>query len=350
MYYFVLLYPRCEGAAYSNWHPCALLMKLNLLQTGIPWVVSQDSLPNAEQEIMPIGQTLKQISWSDTLDQWVIRLSDFGIRVVLSIAVFYLGRLVIKLLMNWFDKLVKRKHWEKSVEGFIRSVVKVLLYTVLIMTVVHLLGLKAVSFAALLASAGVTIGMALSGQLQNFAGGALLLFIKPFKEGNYVSVKGIEGTVSQIGIFHTSMYTIDNKKIYVPNSMLTTEILTNFSGNEYRRCSWEIAVQTKQDYHKIRTLLLQLLQEDHRALKEPEQTVVLNSFSGTTITILVRTWVKNDDYWDLYWDYNQRVYDAFIEAGIAFPVNQLSLTKHPLRNTLQDDEADDDEDLPSIIE
>lgn len=275
---------------------------------------------------------LQEVNFMEIMHGWLNSAIDLGIRVVLAIAIFFIGRLVIKGCLKLLSRTLLRKKTDSGVNGFLRSVIYALLVLSLIGIIINILGIKAVSFAALLASAGVAVGMALSGQLQNFAGGAILLFTQPFKIGNFIQSQNVEGTVGRIGMFHTTIFTVDNKKIYIPNSILTTDVVINFSEQNLRRCSWKFSIEYDEDIKRVRKILLQLLEQEQRALKQPEPIVVVSEFAESAIVIMVRAWVKNELYWDLFWDFNEKVHEAFGQAGINFPYPQLTLSQ---RDTLR---------------
>lgn len=271
----------------------------------------------------PMMDVIKRVDIQNALHEWINGALDLGIRIVLAIIIFYIGRWGIKKLLQILSKTLLKKNLGSGVNNFLKSVVHVALVIVLIVVIINILGFKAVSFAALLASAGVTIGMALSGQLQNFAGGAILLFTHPFKIGDYIQAKDVEGNVENIGIFHTTIITVDNKKIYIPNGSLTTDVVINYSEQALRRCSWSFSVEYNEDINKVRTLLKGLLENEPRVFKEPEPIIVLNQLAESSVVIMVRAWVKNEEYWGLYWDFNEKAYDTLRRGGIEFPYPHL---------------------------
>lgn len=294
----------------------------------------------------PVLQTLKKMdlqefNLTEIMHGWLNSAIDLGIRVILAIAIFFIGRLVIKGCLKLLSRTLLRRKTDSGVNGFLRSVIYALLVLSLIGIIINILGIKAVSFAALLASAGVAVGMALSGQLQNFAGGAILLFTQPFKIGNFIQSQNVEGTVGRIGMFHTTIFTVDNKKIYIPNSILTTDVVINFSEQNLRRCSWKFSIEYDEDIKRVRKILLQLLEQEQRALKQPEPIVVVNEFAESAIVIMVRAWVKNELYWDLFWDFNEKVHEAFTQAGINFPYPQLTLSQRGASQAAKEQENKD---------
>lgn len=206
-----------------------------------------------------------------------------------------------------------------------RSLVSILLNLILAFAIVSRLGVETTSFAALLASAGVAIGMALSGNLSNFAGGLIILVFKPFKVGDYIEYQNANGTVREIQIFHTILTTVDNKVIYVPNGALSSNAITNYNKQETRRAEWVFGVEYGEDFEKVKAVLQRIIDADPRILKDPAPMIALGALSASSVDIKVRAWAKTADYWDVYFDMNKIVYDTFNKEGIGFPFPQLTV-------------------------
>lgn len=206
-----------------------------------------------------------------------------------------------------------------------KSLVSILLNLILAFAIVSRLGVETTSFAALLASAGVAIGMALSGNLSNFAGGLIILVFKPFKVGDYIESPNASGTVREIQIFHTILVTVDNKVIYVPNGSLSSNAITNYNKQETRRAEWVFGVEYGEDFEKVREVLQRIIDADDRILKDPAPMIVLGALSASSVDIKVRVWTKSADYWNVYFDMNKIVYDTFNKEGIGFPFPQLTV-------------------------
>ena len=187
------------------------------------------------------------------------------------------------------------------------------------------MGVESTSFAALLASAGVAVGMALSGNLSNFAGGLIILVFKPFKVGDYIDGPGVSGTIKEIQIFHTILSTLDNRMIYVPNGMLSGNAVINYSKQEMRRVEWVFGVEYGEDFEKVKAVLQRIIDADPRILKDPAPMIALGALSASSVDIKVRAWAKTADYWDVYFDMNKIVYDTFNKEGIGFPFPQLTV-------------------------
>lgn len=253
---------------------------------------------------------------------------SFGTRILVALLVFFVGKWIVNKLNGLFAKMMEKKGIEVSLASFLKSLVKIVLNFILIITIIGILGIETSSFVALFASAGVAIGMALSGTLQNFAGGVMILLFKPFKVGDFVEAQGIIGTVKEIQIFCTVFNTLDNKVVIVPNGGLSTGIVTNYSKEDNRRVDWIFNVAYGDDYDKAKAVILQLLEEDKRVLKDVkgcEPFVALNALNCSSVDIVVRAWVKSSDYWGVFFDMNEKVYKTFPKQGLNIPFPQMDV-------------------------
>lgn len=239
--------------------------------------------------------------------------------------VFIVGRLLINLVNKLIKRLLFKRDIDPSVKTFVGSLVNVVLTILLIISVVGALGVQTASFAALLASAGVAVGMALSGNLANFAGGLIILLFKPFKVGDYIEGQGTGGTVKEIQIFHTILATPDNKIVYIPNGSLSSGAVTNFSRQDTRRVDWTFGVDYGEDYTKVKQVIETILARDTRIMNDPAPFIALHALADSSVNIVVRVWVKSSDYWDVYFGINQSVYETFNAQGINFPFPQLTV-------------------------
>ena len=222
-------------------------------------------------------------------------------------------------------KILSKRKFETSVQTFLNSLLTILLNLVLAFAIISKLGVETTSLAALLASAGVAVGMALSGNLSNFAGGLVILVFKPFKVGDYIDGPGVNGTVKEIQIFHTILITPDNRTVYVPNGSLSSNAVTNYSYQKVRRIDWTFGVEYGEDFEKVKLVLDRIIAADTRIMKDPVPFIALSSLSASSVDILVRVWVKSSDYWDVMFDMNKVVYDTFNKEGIGFPFPQLTV-------------------------
>ena len=260
----------------------------------------------------------------DRLIDWGI---DAGKNIIGAILIFIIGRFIIKQINRLVSKILRKRKLEVSVETFLKSLLSILLNLVLAFAIISKLGIETTSIAALLASAGVAVGMALSGNLSNFAGGLIILVFKPFKVGDYIDTEtaDVSGTVKEIQIFHTVLATLDNKIIYVPNGVLSSSAITNYSKQNMRRAEWIIGIEYGEDVDKVKGVLEELIEADTRILKDPAPLVALEALSASSVDIVVRAWAKSEDYWSVYFDMNKKIYDTFNRKGIGFPFPQLTV-------------------------
>ena len=249
----------------------------------------------------------------------------FGIKLVVAIVVLLLGRWVIKLIKKGLTRIMERRKADPSLSSFLMSLVSVLLTFLLIIAIVGILGVNTSSLVALLASAGLAIGMALSGTLQNFAGGVMIMLFKPFKVGDFISAQGYEGVVNEIQIFNTHVLTPDNKEVILPNGSLSTGAMTNFSKQGTRRVDWSFSIAYGDDYDKAKSLLLRLCDEDGRIQKTPAPFVELGKLNDSSVDITVRVWVDAADYWAVFFSMNEKVYKAFAAEGLSIPFPQMDV-------------------------
>ena len=256
------------------------------------------------------------------LKDWSI---DAGGRVLAALIVFIIGRFLVSFLNKMVARLLARRKVEASVQTFVKSLVNILLTILLIVAVVSKLGVETTSFAALLASAGVAIGMALSGNLSNFAGGLIVLLLRPYKVGDWIEAQGVSGTVREIQIFHTILTTADNKVIYIPNGALSSGTVVNYSRENTRRIEWVIGVEYGEDFAKVESTVRRILAEDGRILPDPAPFVAVHALDASSVNVVIRVWVKSEDYWSVYFDLNKNIYAVFNEEGIDFPFPQLTV-------------------------
>ena len=282
-------------------------------------------LPDSALTKEEIVDSIVNFNLADTLGSWIDAALDIGIRVLLALVIFYIGRWLIRIVMKGVTKILDRRIEPLGLRHFIRSIARAGLWIVLVIMAINILGFAAVSFAALLASLGVAIGMALSGQLQNFAGGAIILITHPFRIGDYIVYQDVEGTVQDIGIFHTSITTTDNTKIYLPNGNLSTNIIKNTSEMPNRRCQWKFLVDYDVPFERAKGILLTELLKDPRVLQDQGVLAVISDMTESNYTIMIRVWCTNDNMWDLFWDFNGRATELFAGEGFPRPYSKVEL-------------------------
>lgn len=286
-----------------------------------------DSAKVAAKEL--VKEEIAKAEGLDKLSLITEQLVDFSIRagerILIAVVVFIVGRFLISMLNKLVNRMLERRKLDVSVKTFVRSLVNILLTVLLIVSVIGALGVETTSFAALLASAGVAIGMALSGNLQNFAGGLIILLFKPYKVGDWIESQNVSGTVREIQIFHTILTTADNKVIYIPNGAMSSGVVINYSYQVNRRVEWIVGVDYGEDFGKVKAVVDGILAADSRILADPAPFVALNALDASSVNIVIRVWVKTGDYWNVYYDINKAIYETFNEKGINFPFPQLTV-------------------------
>ena len=265
------------------------------------------------------------ISMDVFLSKIIDLATSLGSRILTAIVVFLIGRWIVKKLNRIVLSIMEKKQVEASLFSFTKSLVSITLNFILIIVIIGVLGIETSSFIALFASAGVAIGMALSGTLQNFAGGIMILIFKPFKVGDVLEAQGQTGTVKEIQIFNTIISTPDNKIIIIPNGGLSTGIMKNYSKEPTRRVDWEFGIAYGDSYEKAKAVIERLLKADSRILSSPTYFIALNSLGESSVNIVVRAWVNAEDYWNVFFSKNEKVYKTFAEENLNIPFPQLDV-------------------------
>jgi len=247
------------------------------------------------------------------------------LKIVLALVVYAAGRWLIRRLLAVLDAMFERRQVDLSLRAFLRNLAKVIFYILLVLTIIPLLGINVTSIVALLASAGLAIGMALSGTLQNFAGGVMILLLKPYKVGDFISAQGQSGTVEEIQLFSTKILTGDRQTIYIPNSSISSAIVDNYSRSATRRVDWSVAISYGDDVDAARAAILGMLAAHDKVLKDPEALVWVGALNDSSVSLTVRAWVLNADYWDVFFQMNERFYKELPAAGVRFPFPQMDV-------------------------
>lgn len=356
-----------------------------LLQVQAP---SVDPMPTVPDEV----RQLSTLSLDELLDKLVNVSVQFAINLAIALIVFYIGKFIIKRIHRLVGNIMLRRGVDTSLSTFILSFIRIVLYFILIVTVIGILGVETSSFLALFASAGVAIGMALSGTLQNFAGGILILLLKPYRVGDYIEAQGFAGTVKEIQMFSTLILTIDNRAILIPNGVLSTSTINNASHEDYRRVQWNIGISYGDDVAAARQTILNMLLADdmvikryieddrqsveaeqdkeeterqqlvdseyesrgflyrlfhhrrrlHRVIEERREklkekfeaqkprtdrspSVNVDSLGDSSVNLVVRAWTRSENYWPLYYKFNEAFYYELPRRGINFPFPQLDV-------------------------
>ena len=263
---------------------------------------------------------------SALIDKLINASVDLGGRILGAIVIFIIGKLLVNWANRLFAKLLQKRKVDASIQSFLKSIINITLLVLLFLAVIGQLGIELTSFAALLASVGVAVGMALSGNLSNFAGGVIILVFRPYKVGDYIEAStGASGTVTDIQIFHTVFTTPDNKVVYAPNGAMSGAVVTNYSKLDTRRVDFSFSVEYGSDFKQVRQILMDIIHADNRIMQTPEPFVELGALSDSSVNITVRVWVKSADYWAVNFDMNKNVYATFNEKGISFPFTQITV-------------------------
>ena len=308
-------------------------------------------IPVPEVSNQSFWKGLEGLSFDELIQKMVNGLISFGLKVGIAILVFYVGRYIIRKLYKMVYNVMTHRNIDQSLTTFVLSLIRMVLYFILGISIIGILGLETSSFLAIFASAGVAIGMALSGTLQNFAGGVLILLLKPYKVGDFIEVNGYTGTVKSIQLFNTVINTVDNKAIILPNGALSTGSINNYSLESYRRVDWTVCLAYGTDLDKAKEALMEIVQSDPRVVKKyieddemyKQQNLIdkrvvsvqnkverppfvgLNEMADSSINFVVRAWTHASNYWPLYFDINERIYKELPEKGFSFPFPQMDV-------------------------
>ncbi|CVK16632.1 small conductance mechanosensitive channel [Apibacter mensalis] len=250
---------------------------------------------------------------------------ELGIKIVTCLVVYYLGWFLIKWIEKLFHKFLERRKIDPSVKSFLGSLCNITLNILLIMSIIGILGIQTTSFAALIASAGLAVGMAMKDNLGNFAGGVMILFNKPIKIGDHILAQNQEGVVQSIGILYTVLTTSDNKTIYIPNGPLSTGSILNFSTQPQRRIDITIGVDYGTSLQEVKDILEEIISSNSSILKSPEPFIGLLKLNDSSIDFVVRVWAESADYWPVYFFLNENIYEKFTHAKINIPFPQLTV-------------------------
>lgn len=348
---------------------------------------SEEQIAKEAEKINSWSSQFTDLPIDQVIEKLISSTVDFALKLLAAIVVFYIGRFIINRIHRSVQHIMQRRQMDKSLSTFILSALKSTLLFILIIVVISILGIETSSFIALFASAGVAIGMALSGTLQNFAGGVLILLLKPYKVGDFIEAQGFMGTVKEIQIFNTVLNTTDNKSIYIPNGGLSTGSINNYSKEDYRRIEWTVGISYGDDYDVAKQKILELIAADDRIVKgsmledkkhrvnmqkeetteeetpiEEDQTkvsalkrffhrkrkefkekqaskmpaiiaqdidctpfIAIQSLASSSVDLVVRVWAPSQYYWGVYFDMNEKIYKELPKVGISFPFPQMDV-------------------------
>lgn len=262
---------------------------------------------------------------NDMLEKLLPKLLEGGMSLVWSLAFLFIGLKLIHFLRKLLRNALERSSVDTGVVQFLDALVKIASYAVLVLALLARFGIQTTSFITLLGSAGVAIGLSLQGSLANFAGGILILMLKPFVVGDYIIACGCEGTVVEISLFATTLHSADNRNVVIPNGTLSNSNIIDCSANENRRVDMSVDVAYNTDLKRARRIIEEILERDEKVLKDPAFVVAVNELGDSGITILIRPWVKNEDYWTVRWRVLEQVHDRLNEEGIEIPFPQMTI-------------------------
>lgn len=249
-------------------------------------------------------------------------ISLYGLSILGAILTVVIGLWIAKALTNRSAKMVKKRGYDETLASFVSKLVKVILYLVVIIAALDQIGVDTTSVIAVLGAAGIAVGFALQGTLSNFAAGVMIIIFRQIKVNDFVEGGGTMGTVAEIGMFHTKLDTPDNKAIYVPNSKLVGDNITNFSEHDIRRVDMVVGISYQDDIDKAKSIINELLEKDERVLEDPAPTVVVGALADSSVNFNVRPWTKKENYWTFYWDMTETIKKKFDEEGISIPFPQ----------------------------
>jgi len=258
-------------------------------------------------------------------EAWLPMVVQYGSQVLLAIVTLVIGWWIIGRLTAAIHVLMEKRNIDRTLHGFIGALVGIGLKVILLVSVAGMIGVETTSFIALIGAAGLAVGLALQGSLANFAGGMLILIVRPIRAGEYIEAQGVGGTVDSIQIFNTILKTPDNKTIIIPNGSLSNGNIINYSRQPTRRVDLNIGIDYGDDVKMARSILLELADADERVFKDPEAVVWLVSLGDNSVNLSLRMWTKTDDYWGVYWGIQELAKERFDEAGITIPFPQRTV-------------------------
>ncbi len=311
------------------------------IEVPTPAIPPSDSIRAVTENIIQQVQTDPESFWHGVLDSAI----HFGLKVLVALLIYLIGAWLIRRVKRLLVRVFERRHTERTLASFICSFVSITLTVMLVIATIGTLGVDTTSFAALLAAGGMAIGMALSGTVQNFAGGIILLVFRPFKAGDFITAQGQSGTVMDVNIFSTKILTTDNRVVVLPNGALSNGTIENVSAQVLRRVEWKVSVSYGVDSNACMDAIRAILLSDKRILTSaderpknhsrsavdtagltiPDPTVVLSSLNTSDITFYIRAWVRTTDYWDVLYDLNNRFYTELPPQGFPFAYPHMDI-------------------------
>ncbi len=269
--------------------------------------------------------TLMNLDVREVLSGLISQAAWILVKLAVALVIYFIGRWVMRRILRLLDLAFEKRNVDLSLRSFARNTLQAIFVIVLLMIVVQTLGVNVTSLIAIFSAATLAIGMALSGTAQNFAGGIMILLMKPYRVGDFISAQGQSGTVREIKLFSTVITTADNRTIYIPNNAIATAIVDNYSTADLRRVDWTVGISYGDDVDALRAAILAQLAADARVLQEPAPVVWISALADSAVTLTVRAWVKNADYWDVFFEHNENFYKQLPEKGAHFPFPQMDV-------------------------
>lgn len=260
-----------------------------------------------------------------TIDELFQLAVQYGTKLISAILLFVIGFWLAGFLSRTIRKIMTKREVDGSLIGFITSLISALIKILVIVTAITQLGIEMTSFVAILASAGLAVGMAFSGTLSNFAGGVMILLFKPFRAGDYVFIQGQEGTIREVTIFNTIMTTSDNKVVILPNGPVSNGNIVNFTRSTNRRVEWRLPLADANNFPQVKAIISNVLENDKRVLKQPAYFIGLGDLSASSLVVVVQAWTKNGNHNALFYALNEAFFNEITKVGIAFPTPSMNV-------------------------
>jgi len=262
------------------------------------------------------------IDWAHLLELIQTQGVELAINVAIAIAIFYIGKMVVGMIVRGMRKVMQKQEIDKTLETFVSNLVRMVLMVIVVIAAISQLGIETTSFIAIFGAAGLAVGLALQGSLSNFAAGVLIVLFRPYRVGDFIEGAGIAGVVEQVQILTTVLRAGDNKRIIVPNGQIMDSIITNYSANETRRVDMVVGVSYGDDLDKVRSVLEELVAAEERILDDPACTIAVSELADSSVNFVVRPWVQTADYWGVKFDMTEAIKKRFDKEGISIPFPQ----------------------------
>lgn len=262
---------------------------------------------------------------SQFLDEIIKWSYSKGIKLIIGVVALIIGWKLLNKFHRFLSGIVEKRNPDKTLTSFVGAVVNIASKSLLIVVIMGYVGIETASLAAVIASAGVTLGLSLQGSLSNLAGGVIILMIRPFNVGDYIDAAGFSGTVERIGIFYTVIVSPDNKQIMIPNGSLANASMVNYSSKAFRRVDLTFSASYDADIKEVKGILMNVILGNDKILKNPEPMVAVSEYKDSSVCYIVKVWCENKDYWNIYYDLLERVKTAFDQKGISIPYPQMDV-------------------------